>query len=140
MRWSLLACALVVLFLGAACGGEVRIDESPLATWDPSKADMFLQATAGKGTLDVSASCVRLILENQKSVLLVWPEPTSWNASSQVIDFVGPLGERLELRNGDQIMPGGATATREPQFISLPDPSCNAEEIFVLHSIKVITD
>ena len=140
MRRSLLACALVVLFLGAACGGEVRIDESPLATWDPSKADMFMQATAGKGTLDVSASCVQLILENQKSVLLVWPEPTSWNASSQVIDFVGPLGQRLELRNGDQIMPGGATATREPQFISPPDPSCNAEEIFVLHSIKVLTD
>ena len=140
MRRSLLACALVVIFLGAACGGEVRIDESPLATWDPSKADMFRQATAGKGTLDVSASCVQLILENEKSVLLVWPEPTSWNASAQVIDFVGPLGERLELRNGDQIMPGGATATREPQFISPPDPSCNADEIFVLHSIKVLTD
>ena len=135
MRRSLLACALVVLFSGAACAGEVRIDESPLATWDPSKADMFRQALAGKGTLDVSAGCVRLILENEKSILLVWPEPTSWNASAQVIDFVGPLGERLELRNGDQIMPGGATATREPQFISPPDPSCNADEMFVLHSI-----
>ncbi len=140
MRRSLLACALVVLFLEAACAGEERIDESPLATWDPSKADMFMQATAGQGTLDVSASCVQLILENQKSVLLVWPEPTSWNASSQVIDFVSPLGERLELRHGDRIMPGGATATREPQFISPPDPSCNSEEIFVLHSIKVLTD
>ena len=140
MRRSLLACALVVLFFGAACGGEVRIDESPLATWAPSKGDVFPQARAGDGTLDVSAGCVRLILENQKSILLVWPEPTSWNTSSQVIDFVGPLGDRLELRNGDQIIPGGATATREPQYISQPDPSCIAEEIFVLHSIKVLTD
>ena len=131
---------MMVVLLGAACNVKERIDESPLATWDPSNSDVFNQATIGKGTLEVSEGCVRLALENQKLVLLVWPEPTSWNATSQAIEFAGPLGERLELRNGDRIMPGGATATREPQFVSPPDPSCKAEEVFVLHSISVLTD
>lgn len=116
------------------------IDESPLATWEPSKCDSFPQTTAGKRTLEISAGCVRLILKDQESVLLVWPEPTSWSASSQVIDFVGPLGERLELPNGDAIMSGGATATREPQFISPPDPSCKTEGVFVLHPFRVPVD
>ena len=142
LRLLPLACTLMMVVLsGAACNVNERIDESPLATWDPSNSDVFNQATIGKGTLDVSEGCVRLALENQKLVLLVWPEPTSWNATSQAIEFVGVRGERLELRDGDQIIPGGATATAvEPQFVSPPGPSCEAEETFVLHSLRVVTD
>ena len=141
LRLLPLACTLMMVVLsGAACNVNERIDESPLATWDPSNSVVFNQATIGKGTLDVSEGCVRLALENQKLVLLVWPEPTSWNATSQAIEFVGVRGERLELRDGDQIIPGGATATREPQFVSPPGPSCEAEETFVLHSLRVVTD
>ncbi|MCH8950109.1 MAG: hypothetical protein IIB87_07015 [Chloroflexi bacterium] len=122
---------------------------SPLATWNPSNDDIFNDATTGEGTLDISAACVRLI-QNQKTILLVWPEPTSWNASSQVIEFVGPLGERAELRDGDQIMPGGVTVIGggnigepdigAPPFVSPPDPSCKAEETFIVNSLVLVTD
>ena len=113
-------------------------DGSPLATWDPSTAEVFNQAGAGEGTLDISSSCVRLILENRKSILLVWPEPTSWNASTQTIEFVDVFGERLELREGDRIMPGGSTATHEPRFVSPPSPSCQMDEAFVLNSVRLV--
>ena len=113
-------------------------DESPLATWDPSTAEAFNQAGAGEGTLDISSGCVRMILENRKSILLVWPEPTSWNASTQTIEFVDVFGERLELREGDRIMPGGSTATHEPRFVSPPSPSCKMDEAFVLNSVRLV--
>ena len=70
----------------------------------------------------------------------MWPEPTSWNASYQAIEFVSVLGERLELRDGDRIVPGGATPIVEPSFVSAPDSSCEADEMFVLNSIEVITN
>ncbi len=143
----LLHCSLVIaiaVLLAAACTSVDRIETSPLATWDPSNAGVFNDPTPGEGTLDISAGCVRLI-QNQKTILLVWPEPTSWNASSQAIEFVGPLGERAELRDGDQIMPGGVTVIGggnigepdigAPPFVSPPDPSCEADETFILHSI-----
>ena len=50
------------------------------------------------------------------------------------------LGERLELRDGDRIVPGGATPIVEPSFVSAPDSSCEADEMFVLNSIEVITN
>ena len=138
--------AMMVVLLGAACTSVDRIETSPLATWDPSNADVFNNPTTGEGTLDISAGCVRLILDNQKTVLLVWPEPTSWNASSQVIEFVGPLGEVAELRDGDRIMPGGVTVIGggnigepdigAPPFVSPPDPSCKAEETVIVNSIR----
>ena len=69
--------AMMVVLLGAACTSVDRIETSPLATWDPSTAGVFNNPTPGEGTLDISAGCVRLILDNQKTVLLVWQEPTS---------------------------------------------------------------
>ena len=150
MRWFVIQfVTLTAVLLAAACASVDRIETSPLATWDPSNTNVFNAATAGEGTLDVSAGCVRLI-QNQKTILLVWPEPTSWNASSQAIEFVGPLGERAELRDGDQIRPGGVTVIGggnigepdigAPPFVSPPDPSCKADETFILHSIRLVTD
>ncbi len=140
MRCLLLACAFIVAALGGACGDTVTVDESPLATWDPSKSDTFPQASSGEGTLEVSDWCVRLMLKNGESVLLVWPEPTSWNASVQAIQFVSVFGERMELRNGDRIAAGGATPIVEPNFVSAPDPSCEADEMFVLNSMRPVAD
>ena len=153
MKRLLLVYALVVsvAIIGGACAKESRIEESPLATWDPSKSEVFFQAGSGDGSLVITSGCVRLILETnigQKSILLVWPEPTSWNASSQLIDFVDVWGERLELRYGDKIMAGGMgfppvespEYIGEPSFVLPPDPSCKADELFVLNSISVITD
>lgn len=136
----LLACTMMVALLGAACKSEVMVDRSPLATWDPRNAGVFHDATAGRGTLDISAGCVRLVLDNQKTILLVWPEPTSWNASSQAIEFVGVRGEHAELRDGDQIMPGGSTPIGEFQFVSPPDPSCKANGTFVVNSLVPVTE
>ncbi len=134
-------CWLIVLvaLLAAGCIPAVRVDKSPLATWDPSQSEAFNDATVGTGTIEISASCVQFILENQKTILLVWPEPTSWDPSSQVIEFVGVGGERMELRNGDQITPGGSPAIGQPQYVSPPDPSCEADEIFIVSSLVPVT-
>lgn len=136
----LLVCTIIVVLLGAVYILRIRIDKSPLATWNPGNVDVFNLATVGSGTLDISTGCVRLILDNQKTILLVWPEPTSWNASLQAIEFVGVQGERAELRDGDQIIPGGSNSIGKPQFVSPPDPSCKAEEIFIVNSLKLVTD
>ena len=131
---------VIVVLLGIGCTSTDKQDLSPLATWDPSNADIFNQAASGKGTLDISASCVRLILDNQTTILPVWPEPTSWNPSSQTIEFVDVFGERIELRAGDQIILGGSTAIVKPQFVSPPDPSCKAEQTFRVNALTVVTD
>ena len=139
LHWRLVI-AIVAFFLGAACAPEARVDKSPLATWDASHSDGVDLATVGRGTLDISAGCVRLILDNQKTILLVWPEPTSWDAASQTIEYVGVLGERMQLRDGDRIMPGGSGPFRGPQYVSPPSPSCRGMESFTLQSIRLVTD
>ena len=157
MKRSLLACAFIVavLVLGAACAEESRIEESPLSTWDPSESEAFFLAASGEGTLDITHGCVRLIQETnagQMAILLVWPEPTSWDATSQEIDFVDVWGERMELRDGDKIVAGGSgyslvELTEEDKatgkftsFVAPPDPSCNVDELFVLNSISMAED
>ena len=137
---GMVTCALGVVVLWVACGSNAGIVNSPLATWDPSKSDTFHQASSGEGTLEISAGCVRLRLKNQMSILLVWPEPTSWNASTQAIEFVSVLGERLALRDGDLIAAGGRIPRTQPDFVSAPDPSCEADEMFVLNSIRVVAN
>ena len=142
---------IAVAVMGGACAEVNRIGESPLATWGPSKNGFYLMASSGEGTLDIAPGCVRLILETgtgQKSTLLVWPEPTSWNAPDQAIDVVDVWGERLDLRDGDKVEAGGveyppSTSPEyagKPTFVLPPDPSCNADELFVLNSISVIED
>lgn len=138
MRCLLLAAALAVLLLASACETEERVGRVDLPTWDPSNDGAFADATLGPAILDMSTGCVLLVLENQKSVLPVWPLPTSWNPSSQAIEFVDVWGERTELREGDTIMPGGVTPIVEPEFASPPGASCEAEELFLLHSLRKV--
>ena len=139
MRRPFLACALVAVAMGVACETEPNIERSPLATWQPTEVQVFHQARAA-GTLDISTNCVRLILDSQELVLLIWPEPTSLDATDQTIAFVSPWNERLELQHGDRIELGGATATREPNFVLAPHPSCVAGEMFVLNSASFLLD
>ena len=151
----LLAFVVVVAVIGGACAEGNRIEESPLATWDPSKSGIFFLASSGEGTLEFTSGCVRLVSETDTGLeytLLVWPEPTSWNESSQVIDFVDVWGNRLELRDGDRIEAGGSgypikIITEEDKstgkftsFASSPAPSCSADSSFVLNSISIIED
>ena len=121
MRRPFQACGLVAVVMGVACGTEPNIERSPLATWQPSQMGLFPQ-TRTEGTLDISTNCVRLILDSQELVLLIWPEPTSWDATDQTIAFVSPWNERLELQNGDRIELGGATPIRESNFVLFPPP------------------
>ncbi len=130
----------MVAMLGTACVPKDTIDQSPLVTWDPSSSDVFHDATVGDGTLSISSGCVLLILENEKKILLVWPEPTSWNPSSQTIQFVGVRGESLELRDGDRIMPGGSAPPGEEEQVSPPDGSCGADELFIVNSVQIVAD
>ena len=134
--------------------GEVRpwpeLAEA-LATWDPSKSDIFFDSSSGEGTVTITLGCVWLMKNTkvgEKFILLVWPEPTIWNASSQAIEFVDVLGGHQELRDGDKIKAGGAgypgahspEYMGNPNFVIPPDPSCNADELFVLNSIRAIQD
>lgn len=134
----LLATALAVLFLASACKTEGPVGRVNLSTWDPGTAGILDDATLGPATPDMSTGCVLLILENQKSVLPVWPLPTSWDPSSQAIKFVDVWGERTELREGDTIMPGGVTPIVEPEFVAPPSGSCEYEELFRLHALSKI--
>ncbi len=149
----LLICVSVIAIvtMGGACVEENRIEESPLTTWEPSKSDVFPHSSSGEGTLGIEPRCVRLELETDaglKYILLVWPEPTYWNSPVQVINFIDVWGENLELRDGDKIAAGGMEYPPvespeykgEPTFVLPPDPSCNADELFVLNSIRVIQD
>ena len=144
MLRSLLPFVLTVAVMLAACGTGT-IDRSPLATWtwdrNSEVVQVFSQARTA-GTLEISSGCVRLIDENKESVLLVWPEPTSWNVSKQAIDFVSVMGEFGEFRDGDRIVLGGADRhpTVSPNFVSAPDPSCEAEMMFVLNSARMLTE
>ncbi len=151
--WSIIIIAillslLLIPLLGCASDeSTATTDKLPLATWDPSTSDAFDQTSAGKGILSISDTCVLLTLENQKEILLVWPEPTSWNASTQAIEFVDVRGEHLQLRDGDYIIPGGVTVVGggnpgepelgEPQYVSSPNDSCEADEIFVVNSVRL---
>ena len=128
----------LIIWLAAACVPLASNNQMTLATWVPGNAEAFTNATVGAGRLDITAGCIRLILDNQKIVLPVWPEPTTWNASSQLIDFTSVLGERTELHNGDQIIPSGSAANRTSEFVVAPDPSCEADEIFMVNSIHVV--
>lgn len=136
---------LIVLVLVPACSSEETLTASPnttswsmLATWNPSDSQAFAEATIGVGMLDISSDCVLIILENGKSILPVWPEPTSWNASSETIEFVGIHSNHIELRDGDRIMPSGASTSNQELFVSSPYPSCVGEETFILNSLGMI--
>lgn len=135
---------LTVAIIQAACGTGT-IDRSPLATWTwdrNSEVTQVFPDARSEGTLDVSPSCVRLVFKDKDSVLLVWPEPTSWSVSKQAIDFVSVRDERREFRDGDRIVLGGARRhpTVSPNFVSAPDPSCEADGTFVLHSARMLTE
>jgi hypothetical protein len=56
-----------------------------------------------------------------------------------VIEFIGVDGERTELRDGDQITPGGSPAVGQLQFVSPPNPSCEADETFIVSSLVPAT-
>ncbi|NOK58266.1 MAG: hypothetical protein GFH27_549279n72 [Chloroflexi bacterium AL-W] len=139
-----MAGLMLTAIIGVGCATATRIDESPvpvspLTTWDPSQSDTFTDASVGTGTLNIDDGCVRLILENQTSILLVWPEPTSWDEATQTIEFVDFQGEQIALRDGEQITPGGSTITGDFPFVSPPDPSCQADEMFVVNSLGELT-
>lgn len=134
-----------VLFIGIiiciGCAMDNPMDESQLqpsllATWDPRGVELFFDASAGTGTLRITDNCVYLILSNQRTTLLVWPEPTSWNAATQSIGFVDVRGEKLVLRDGDRITPGGHTLGQEDfPFVIPPNPACQADSVFVVNAV-----
>ena len=76
MLRTLLLFVLTVAVIQVACGTGT-IDQSPLATWTwdrNSEVTEVFDSVRTEGTLDISPGCVRLVLKNKESVLLVWPE------------------------------------------------------------------
>ncbi|MEM8534711.1 MAG: hypothetical protein AAGF95_27965 [Chloroflexota bacterium] len=105
---------------------------SPLVTWDASGTEIILQASAGTGILRITDNCVFLERSNQRTTLLIWPEPTSWNEETQSITFVDLSGEQLELRDGDRITPGGYSLREGFSFVVPPHPDCHTDFRFVV--------
>ena len=119
--------------------------QPPLVTWDPTPpspgaAVAFPYATVGQGTLDISTECVVLLFETGYRVLLVWPEPTAWNAASQTIEFVSPRHghARVAVRDGDQIIPGGVGTAGIPSWVATRAPACQADETFLVNQVEVV--
>jgi hypothetical protein len=137
-QWLIIT--MVSFLLVVACGEETKIEESPFVTGDPGGSSYTDEASAGIGTLDISDGCVRMVLDNEESILLIWPEPTSWNATTQTIEYVGLGGERMQLGNGDRIRPGGSVSFRGPQYARPPSPACRGIESFTVGSLVVVTD
>lgn len=128
----------LVILSAIACAMPAPVTVSPLPTWDPSTAESFTDATVGDGTLEFSANCVTLALDNQKTILLIWPEPTTWDSTKKTVELVDVLGNRLELHEGDRIMPSGSTPAGEPKYVTPPRASCIADEQFIVNAISVI--
>lgn len=117
-----------------------QIEGSPLAIWDANRTFVYLMTRSGEGTLDISEHCVLLEHENGYATLLVWPAPTTWDADSQTIKFVDVEGHQFDLQEGDRLAAGGAEAMGGTPYVKPPDPACNADSIFVLHSIELLSD
>ena len=113
----------MVLVLGTALASLASGDDvSLLATWDLSGDTTFLAAATGPGTLQITNTCVWLDTnsEDGRATLLVWPEPTSWNAEKGEITFVNYQGDVTILRDGDVTTVGGASSTRDSTFVRAP--------------------
>ncbi|CAN5887180.1 hypothetical protein BH24DEI2_BH24DEI2_00520 [soil metagenome] len=137
--YSLLALAALALPTCSAQEEGAAVP-SPLALWNPASVDAVNDATLGSGTVSISEPCVIFVSDNGKSILLVWPEPTAWKASTRTVEFVGVFGEMLELQDGDRIMPGGANATPTSQFVTPPDDGCEVDETFIVSSVVPVPD
>lgn len=132
--------AILTSFLSTGCIQISNTTRSPIVTWNPSEGEIFNTA-GGIGTLDISENCARFKYANGALSLLAWPEPTAWNESEQAIEFVSPHdGTQLTLRHGDRIHVTGGSASGEPQYVNPPDPSCEADDIFVLNDVRLVED
>ena len=116
-------------------GDTPDTSQSPLVTWDASRTEIVFQASAGTGILRITDSCVFLVRSDQRTTLLIWPEPTSWNAATQSIMFVGLSGEQLELHDGDRITPGGYAIREGAALASPPNPNCRTDFRFVVNAV-----
>lgn len=136
--FNLFALLLPIIFgITYASGDDTS---SPLATWDPSGSTTFTTATVGTGTLNITDTCVWLEVEGtNERILLVWPEPTSWNAETSEITFVNQQGESINLKNGDTLTPGGAESTWNRPFVVPPNPACEADVLFILNDVTLDT-
>lgn len=143
---------ICVILLAACMNTDERIEESPLATWDPSTSDYMFASRSGAGTLEIDEHCVYLVQDTDEGeirTLLVWPEPTTWDAKSQEIDLVDFDGGRQELHNGDLVSAGGALADvfgyekgqdNDDLFVIPPNESCNPDQVFILGWIELNPD
>lgn len=123
---------------------EERIEESPLATWDPSGVEAF----AGEGflgTLWISDGCVLVLGELQDTrILPIWPEPTSWNRSTQAIEFASPrsVDRNVPLQTGDRVELGGyVESATYSEFVIPPSPFCatQADTIVIVSDVVLIS-
>lgn len=119
---------------------------SPLATWDANGTQAVF-FTGDYGTIDISGHCVHLLIENgRSSYLMVWPEPTSWDADTQTIQFVAPItGERIEFRHGDKVSAMGLVLVRgselpEPEYVVPPHESCRGGSRIIAAVVRMEPD
>ena len=114
-------------------GGDVS---SPLATWDTSGSTTFLASSTLPGTLTVTDTCVWLeFSDTTDKLLLVWPEPTSWNAETGEITAVDYQGDTTVLKAGDVMTAGGAAATSNAPYVIAPDPACEAKMVWLVNEV-----
>lgn len=130
---SISRLVLAAAIVGSGCNSQRPIPV--LATWDPTTSVTFTESSSGEGSLDVVGRCVRLVLDNGKVLLPVWPVPSSWDPATGTIRAVDVLGKITVLRDAERISLGGASGV--PEYVSPPDPDCAGDETFVVNTVRV---
>jgi|GEM_PF-6035777 len=118
----------------ASASSTEPVGAATVATWDPSSS-AFSMSASGPGTLQISAKCILLVLDNGKVIIPVWPIPSSME-SGEVLTIVDVHGNETDVRSGDRIELSGRTGV--PHFVTPPDPACEAEEMFIANGVEVL--
>lgn len=81
--------------------------------------------------------CLVLETDNRTTILPIWPDPTSWNADREQLEFVGPTGTQMNLRLGDRLIPGGVTRQLPGPYRSRIPNQCPEIEMFVVSDVEL---
>lgn len=91
------------------------------------------------GVLDIysDGNCVRLVSDTLSS-LIIWPEPTYWDAASQTIEFIQDVTkERRTLKHGDRLTVGDAT-TLDTRYVEPPYLPCEVDGMILLWGVSSV--
>jgi hypothetical protein len=138
------ATLLFVAATASVATSEAVSSSGPLAVM---RTNFGMQARS-EGTLVVTNACVFLEGEGGRTLLL-WPaDQTSWSAATREIQFRRSNGEVIKRADGQSVVlgggsfsmttdgPNGEKVTRQVDWVVEPDPSCTADERWLVSEVE----